>query len=84
MNKLSFSNECWYIVPWGQLQNELALLQLEGKITGLRYRSDDQDSGCFIVNFTLTDKYEWPDLFNIIDEYDPGDDEEVKEWINWA
>ena len=86
MNNLeeSFDRECWYIVSWEQLQNGLAFLQLEGKITSLRYRSDDEDSGCFIVNFTLTDKYRWPDLFNVIDEYEPSDDQKEKEWIWWA
>lgn len=87
MNNLeeSFDKECWCTVSWEQLQNELAVLQLEGKITGLRYRPDNKGSGCFIVNFVLTDKYGWPDLFNINDEfYEPADDEEKKEWVYWA
>ena len=86
MEPISFEedNERFYIIPWEGLQNELAPLQIQGKISNLHYRKDTEGkTGCFIVRFFATDKLEPVDLFNVTDEYFPTEDENSKKWFRW-
>ncbi|MDD5014513.1 MAG: hypothetical protein PHW73_05360 [Atribacterota bacterium] len=77
------NEEEFYTINWEGLQNELAPLQAQGKISNLRYRKDvEGKTGCFIVRFNATDKLELVDRFNL-NEYYPEEDEDKKKWFKW-
>lgn len=81
--EIDLDSECFCIVTWGQLLNELALLQKNGRIKNLRYRKDTEfKTGCFIARFEITDAFRSINLLNV-EDYIPDEDQNKKRWFKW-